>query len=231
MLNNFKLLVAVKSCRRDFHLGAHEVIRGTWGQRFRGLADVRFFVGKTEDQRDHVNLKSDEVMLGCGDDFMALPWKVKDICQWAVGKVYSHIFFVDNDTYVCTNTMLNSGFHLFDYQGFFNRPLDDDTFDYHDVDPLGIGHHYQQCYPWASGGRGYTLSRDAFMTISEKYPNQNEWAEDLWVGQIIGRHASLGEFTINSVEDGAYTHHFPGERSYNPQGPWMNEMHKRYGHL
>src|ERR1700733_7676096 len=192
-----KLLVAGKSSRSYFRAGAHDVIRRTWGQEFRGLADVRFFVGKTEDNRDHLNLRSDETMLGCSDDFMSRTWKVKDICQWAVGKVYSHILLVDTDSRISPKAVLASGFQLFDYQGVFNRSLDGGTFDYHDVDPRGIGHHYQQCYPWADGNIGYTLSRHAFMTVAEKYPNQNEWAEDMWVGQILGRRASLGELTIN----------------------------------
>jgi hypothetical protein len=229
---SFKLLVGVKSCRRDYRLGSHDVIRGTWGNPLRGLVDVRFFVGKEAgDTRDHVNLKSDEVMLGCPDDFMALPWKVKDICQWAVGKVYTHIFLCDNDTYVKPLKLMTSGFARYDYQGFFNRSLDEGTFDYHDVDPRGIGHHYQQCYPWASGGRGYFLSRSAFTLIAEKYPNQNEWAEDLWVGQLIGRRASIGELTINSVSDGAYSWHYPVERGYDPKGSWMYDMHKKYAKL
>lgn len=136
-----KLLVAVKSCRRDYRLGAHEVIRGTWGNMLRGRCDVRFFVGKSEDQRDHVNLKSDEVLLGSGDDFMALPWKVKDICQWAVGKIYNHILLVDNDTYVIPGAMLHSQYSQYDYMGFFNRDAFGGPFDYNDIDPKGVGHH------------------------------------------------------------------------------------------
>lgn len=226
-----KLLVAVKSCRRDYRLGSHDVIRGTWGNQLRGRADVRFFVGKSDDSRDHVNLRSDEVLLGCGDDFMALPWKVRDICQWAVGKIYTHILLVDNDTYVMANKMLASDFEMVDYQGFFNRSLDGGTFNYHDVDPNGIGHQYQFCYPWASGGRGYFLSRAAFETVASQYPNQNEWAEDLWVGQIIGRHIERGEMYANAVADGAYSAHYPVERGYDPEGSWMYDQHKLYGAL
>jgi hypothetical protein len=226
---NPKLLVAVKSCRRDYRLGAHDVIRNTWGQKFRGIADVRFFVGKeAPDSRDHLNLKSDEVMLGSEDSFMGLTWKVHDICKWTVGKVYSHIFLCDTDTYVKPLQLISSGFEQYDYQGFFNHPLDDGPFDYSDTDPRGIGHHYQRCYPWASGGRGYFLSRPAFSEIAETCPNPNEWAEDLWVGQVIGKVASLGKLSINSVPDGAYSWHYPVERGYNPTNGWMSEMHAQY---
>lgn len=226
-----KLLIAVKSCRRDYRLGAHEVIRGTWGQQFRGHADVRFFVGKSEDSRDHLNLKSDEVSLGCDDSFMGLPWKVKDICQWAVGKVYTHIFLCDNDTYVKPLELMTSGIFRYDYQGFFKVPLEDGPFPYRDVDPNGVNHVYEHCYPWASGGRGYSLSRLAFCEVAEKFPNQNEWAEDLWVGQIIGRAAekNILKPAIHGVSKDLYSMHYPVERGYDPKGPWMYEMHNKYG--
>lgn len=228
-MNNFNLLIAVKSCRRDFRLGSHDVIRGTWGQQMRGLADVRFFVGSSDDPRDHVNLRSDETLLGCPDDFMHLPLKVHEIALWAVGKTYSHILFVDNDTYVKRRGVQACGFQNFDYTGFFNRPLADGTFDYMDTDPLGIGHHYQECHPWASGGRGYFLSRDAFMLVADKWPNKNEWAEDLWVGQLIGRGASRGDFMIAPIADHIISEHYPVSQGYDPKGSWMYDQHKLYG--
>lgn len=221
-MSNPKLLVAVKSCRRDYRLGAHEVIRNTWGQKLRGKADVRFFVGKNaDDPRDHLNLKSDETILASADDFMALPWKTKDICQWAIGKTYSHIFLCDNDTYVKASMLMASGFENYDYLGVFSRPLDDGPFDYSDTDPRGVGHHYQRCFPWASGGHGYFLSRQAFLEVAESFPNMNEWAEDLWVGQIIGRKAVLGKLSVRSVPEGAYSWHYPVPRGYDPSNGWM----------
>lgn len=225
---NTKLLIAVKSCRADYRKGAHEVIRSTWGQQFRNHADVRFFVGKGEDSRDHLTLKSDEVMLGCDDSFMGLPWKVHDICKWAVSKVFTHIFLCDTDTYVKPLQLMTSNFARYDYQGYFKRPLDNGPSDYSDVDPRGITHHYQRCFPWASGGRGYFLSRQGFCEIAESFPNQNEWAEDLWVGQVIGRVASLGKLTINSVPKESYSWHYPIERGYDPASKWMFEKHKEY---
>lgn len=187
-----KLLIAVKSSRPDYRKGAHNVIRNTWGQTLRGRADVRFFIGKGEDSRDHVNLRSDETALGAPDDNMSRAWKVRDICQWAVGKTYEHIHFVDIDTKVDADALLGSNFERADYQGIFNRPLDDGTFEITTVDPRGVTHHHHQCYPWASGALGYALSRPAFMTIAESYPNASEWAEDMWVGQVLGRLVSRG---------------------------------------
>jgi hypothetical protein len=193
-----KLLIAIKSSRPDYRKGVHDAIRSGWGSEFRGLADVRFFVGKGEDARDHVNLRSDETLLGCDDGAMAQTWKTRDICQWAVGKLYSHIFFVDKTAIVSdAKAVLASGFENYDYQGSFNRDPFGGPFDYADIDPKGMPHHYQQCYAWASGSRGYFLSRPAFEAVSAKYPNQNEWAEDMWVGQIIMSGAEVGDFRVN----------------------------------
>lgn len=226
-----KLLVAVKSCRRDYRLGAHEVIRSTWGQQLRPHADIRFFVGKSEDSRDHLNLKSDEVSLGCDDSFMGLPWKVKDICQWAVGKVYSHIFLCDNDTYVKPLELMTSDFLRYDYQGFFNLPLEDGPMPYADVDPNGVRHVFMHSYPWASGGRGYSLSRLAFCEVAEKFPTSDEWAEDHWVGQVIGRgiDKNILKMTAHHVPDGLYSEHYPVVQGYDPKGKWMYEQHAKYG--
>jgi hypothetical protein len=227
-----QLLIAVKSCRADLDRGCHNVIRATWGQQFRGRAIVRFFVGHTADKYFMAHpgakartLQSDEVEIDAADDYDSLPHKTRAICHWATGKNIENIFLCDNDTYVYPQKLLTCGYNRYDYAGKISKPLGE-TFAYDAVDRRGVTTHMENCYPWASGGYGYFLSRDAAFLIADSYPKG--WAEDLWVGQVLGKEIAQGSMHGLDLPAGSYSRHFPAHQygqGYSPELKWMELMH------
>lgn len=220
-----QLLVAVKSCLADLDRGCHDVIRSTWGEDLKGKALLRFFVGKETDGKSSRVFKSDEIVLDVADDYHSLPFKTRGICQWATNKLLSGVFLCDNDTYVNVNRLLACGYQGYDYAGKISQPLGQ-TFPYEAVDRNGKKEIIDRCHPWASGGFGYFLSNDAVMEISEAYPTS--WAEDLWVGQMLGPFIVKGQFTGLDLPANSYSWHFPSGQyghGYNPADGWMELMH------
>ena len=57
-----KILVAVKSCKRDIERGCHQVIRDTWGSKLPDNFTLRFFVGEKV-----VCTKPDEITVSAPD--------------------------------------------------------------------------------------------------------------------------------------------------------------------
>ena len=228
------LLIAVKSCRADLDRGCHDVIRSTWGLALRGKAMVRFFVGHTASdyfmahpKADARTFSNDEVVADAPDDYQSLPHKTRAICGWAITKNVSHVFLCDNDTYVNAAKLLSCGYEGYDYVGKIDKPLGE-TFPYDAVDRNGIMEHIPFCYPWASGGFGYFLSRNAAFEVADSYPKT--WAEDLWVGQVLGREIAKGNMSARSLPAGNYSLHFPSaqfKQGYDPKLNWMQEMHAK----
>ena len=226
------LLIAVKSCRADLDRGCHDVIRGTWGQALRSKAMVRFFVGHTDSdyfmshpKADARTFQSDEVVVDAPDDYQSLPHKTRAICGWAITKSIPHVFICDTDTYVKAAKLLSCGYEGYDYVGKIDKPLGE-TFPYDATDRNGIVEHIPECYPWASGGFGYFLSRNAAFEVADSYPKT--WAEDLWVGQVLGREIAKKEMSALSLPARSYSEHFPAaayQQGYDPVFRWMETMH------
>jgi hypothetical protein len=208
-------------------LGFHDAIRATWGQELRGKAMLRFFVGVEPNSRVSRNFKSDEIAVNSGDDYNSLPHKTRAICYWATTKQLDHLFLCDNDTYVNVPKLLSCGYQCFDYSGKISKPLGQ-TFPYDAVDRNGATEHIAECHPWASGGYGYFLSRAATFLISDIFPDT--WAEDLWVGQVLGPEIAKGDLTGFDFPAGTYSQHFPSHEfksGYDLKFGWMEEQHKR----
>jgi hypothetical protein len=221
------LMICVKSCQRDLERGDHNVIRSTWGADAKvHNIPVRFFVG-SEPKR----YESDEVHLKCADDYNALPYKTREICRWAQGKMPNHIFLCDTDTYINVKKLLQIPFEQYDYAGHFGggEGATKNTFKYRAVNrDQTITEHHEKCYPWASGGIGYFLSRDAFTEIAFEQPTS--WAEDLWVGQVIGARAAVGTMSIFDTAHQPASWHFPQgtyNSQYDPKFGWMKQMHEK----
>jgi galactosyltransferase len=227
-----QLLVAVKSCRQDMDRGYHDIIRGTWGQALRGKALLRFFVGHTggdyfmaHPRATARHLQSDEVEVDSADDYNSLPFKTRAICHWATTKVINNIFLCDTDTYVNVPKLLSCGYERYDYVGKIG-PLLGETFPYEAVDRNKVSEFIPACYSWASGGYGYFLSKNATWLISDTFPKH--WAEDLWVGQVLGPEIAKGNMFGLDLPAGAYSKHFPSTKfgsGYDPKFKWMEEMH------
>jgi hypothetical protein len=213
------LLVAVKSCADHLDRGFHWKIRETWGT---GL-DVKFFIGDT--MRKH---EPDEVILACPDDYHSLPLKTREICKWATGKMIDYLFICDTDTYVIPSKLLACGFDKFDYAGKIDREFGV-PFAYQAIDRDGQSTFYPRCWPWASGGYGYFLSRKAFTIIADKTPVG--WAEDLWIGQVLSQLYLTGEITMLNIPGGSVSEHFPShvfKSGYDLSFNWMEQMRAKH---
>jgi len=221
-----KLLIAVKSCQAHLARGDHNVIRSTWGKDAKALGiDVRFFVGA-----DAKSYQSDEVHIKCGDDYNALPYKTREICRWANGKMVDYIFLCDNDTFLRIDTMMawlqKIQFGKYDYAEKISEPVNR-PFKYQHTGREGQMEYHERCYPWASGGFGYFLSRKAFQEIAFETPISQ--CEDLWVGQVLGKLAAQGEISILSTPANVYSWHHPehGEiYDIAKLKSWMEMMYK-----
>jgi hypothetical protein len=219
------LLVAIKSCLADLDRGCHDVIRSTWGADLRGKALLRFFVGAETDGRTSRTYKSDEVVVDAANDYHSLPFKTRAICQWALGKNITNTFLCDNDTYVNVPRLLTPEYLRYDYVGKISKPLGE-TFPYDAPNRNGEVEHIENCYPWASGGFGYFLSKDAANDIADKFPLG--WAEDLWVGQVLGPEIAKGNLMALDVPANTYSMHYPShvfKKSYDPADKWMETVH------
>jgi hypothetical protein len=214
-----KLLIAVKSCQADQDRGLHDAIRSTWGAAAKTLGiEVRFFVAASFTAH-----QSDEIHLKCQDDYESLPFKTREICRWAFGKMFSHIFLCDTDTVVSPRKLLASGFEKFDYAGKIDRPLGV-PFSYETISRNGV-REVSLRYPWASGGYGYFLSRKAFEMVMTEYPTT--WAEDLWVAQILGPSIPKGDIIALSMPRGTYSEHYVNGGDPNKLIDWIKETSAR----
>lgn len=211
------ILIAIKSCYQARHSGSHVEIRDTWSRNFEGnLADIRFFEGDVGQQIGIgiASMDFDEIFLyGCPDDYLSLPFKTQRILRWAEDKNYDYIFLCDNDTFVKPE-LLKSGFEKYDYIGCFNgletfnctdingnHYLLPKTFEYTDE----YGNYFPLTYSWASGGWGYFLSKKAARLVASNTPTG--WAEDFWVGQVLGPLVHRRNITCKNIPKNTVTFH------------------------
>lgn len=202
-----KLMICVKSCQNDMIRGDHDIIRQTWGRDALDLGiAVKFFVGQRRlEDRTAVRYQSDEILLAVKDDYNSLPFKTREICARMAGKILDGLFICDTDTFIDVQKLIASGMEKYDYAGHFNGKITG-TFSYDAIDRDGNKEHHERIYNWASGGYGYFLSQKAAAAVSDSYPKS--WAEDLFVGQVIGEQAALGEMTILNLRDNPVSRHF-----------------------
>lgn len=209
-----KLIVAVKSCHRDRAAGFHDAIRETWGQdlALTGLAKVMFFMGEHPEKHKNPSFvfKKDEVVLDCPDDYNGLAHKTRGIAQWAQSKIFNHLFLCDNDTIVNAKALMALPFEPFDYAGHFRGGNAEIGQTFYYKDHMG---EYPECHPWASGGIGYFLSKNAVNLVADTFPKV--WAEDMYVGQIMGKEIAKGDmFGGNLKMSGLATWHFRKSKMY-----------------
>lgn len=227
-----KLIVAVKSCQRDMERGDHDVIRETWGKTATQSGILtRFFVGASDKKNTY---RSDEVALDCEDTYAALPFKTRDICRWASGKMVDYIFLCDTDTYIHIPFLLTSGFENSDYLGqTLHSPNKVFKENYQTTDVDGKKQIISPCYTWCSGGFGYFLSRKAARAVGDAFPTC--WAEDMFVGQVLGPGTMVGEYIIQSTRldyNGTifswhYSEGKPGEKDGANMHEWMRAEHRK----
>ena len=217
------LLIAVKSCRHDKERGHHTAIRETWGRDIVD-ADLRFFIGQGDSISD---LLPDEEVVNVPDDYDSLPLKTQAILRWGLTQDYSHFFLCDTDSYIVVPKLMKCGFENVDYMGRNTWPLGV-TRSYTATDRHGITWHTANTFAWMSGGYGYFLSRKAAEYVVKSTPQI--WAEDMFVGNVLGPLYQQGIVKIQNMELGV-TFHFPAHEynsGYDLKFGWMEKMHKEY---
>lgn len=197
-----KVLIAVKSCMRDWMQGCHEVIRETWGSYVPKNVDLKFFWGNGAGWLlgpDH-----DEIHLDVSDEYLALAHKTKAIATWAFERDYEFAYLCDNDTFIKPKDMLESGFQNYDWSGHFW------TYD-------GKNKYFH-------GGYGYFLSRQAMSILAGSKVGDAKY-EDGWVGDMLYKYlpsivsvGTLPKFSWHFPKD-----HYPSAK-YNPKFPWQEMM-------
>jgi hypothetical protein len=190
-----RLLVAISSCG-DFESNGHnQALRDTW---LKDLADFpsldyKFFFGEGQNAPQ----LADSILLpGVPDDYGHLTYKTQASLRWAHGEGYDFVFRCFPDTFVKVDRLMACPFWDYDYYGDFRREEGGRT-------DGGTGEFrptLQQAQNYASGGAGYWLSRKAFFLLLDA-PVTGVWrdeittyAEDLWVGNILGRGPKLKYF-------------------------------------
>ena len=203
------LIIAVKSCQA--HQSYHQAIRDTWGPTVH--APVLFFMGGNTNR-----VFEDEHVVPSPDDYMSLPTKTQQILRWLVrNETFDHVYLCDNDTFVRSSRFANLEYPKYDYSGHMNKLCDVGKTAFY-RDHIAV---FNECHPWASGGIGYFLSHRAAKLIAFCEPNV--WAEDLWVGQVMGPQIQekkmFGSHLENFNEHAAW--HFKRTRKYPQYDPEM----------
>lgn len=202
-----KFLIAISSCWDFEKNGNNNALRETWLPDVASFPDLdyRFFVGFGQGA-ESAELPNDVVLLpDVPDDYGHLTYKTQASLRWAHAQGYSHVFRCFPDTYVRIDRLMACGFRDFDCWGDFRG------------DPSTNEVSHQRAQNYASGGPGYWLIRRAFELLLEA-PVTGVWrdditpyAEDLWVGNILGLHLDLNlryfDDTKRFINRGS--HHWP----------------------
>jgi len=157
-----KILIAIYTCSRPKYQARLQVLQETWLPLAAPFHDIRFFDG---------------MRLGVPDDYWSLPQKTKALCKYAIQHGYDYLLKVDDDTYVHPDKLAPPGV---DYAGIRIKANDLGFPPTFAASPKGT-----HPFDYASGG-AYWLSRKAMEIVAET--EIDDWAEDRWVGQTLGRH-------------------------------------------
>ncbi len=215
-----RTLIAVSSCDRDAQNGFNAAMRQTWIREMPQVEgfDYKIFYGKGERA-----LLTDEVRLDVPDDYHGLPFKTRESLKWALDQGYDFVFRAFTDTCISPHRLRTSGFARHHYFGCFPGG--------YSPEPDAKGH-----YAYASGGPGYFTDRKASEAIVAAEPDRKiydaYWAEDLWVGDVLGKAGISGHndvgfwFKWAGMATAAITVHLSrGTDNYNPQ--WMLECYEQ----
>jgi len=181
-------------CELHARDGHHQAIRDTWGKDLEGFADLRFFVGRGEQE-----LADDEVRLDVPDNKETLLYKVAEICRWAVEGGYGSIFKVNTNTYVNVPEVVAHQHYKFDWAGSV-------------VGKLGDPYAGTAAYGFIQGSASWLSRKAAKLVYAENgavafaFRHMPEWmkyngliapylhSEDLWISQVLTPH--LGDLAV-----------------------------------
>lgn len=149
----------------DIHIsGANPriaAVRDTWWKDVEAHShhvDAKFFYGSPY----LGTAAADEVVLDTGNDYASLPYRTQGICRWALKNGYDYLYKCDDDTAVYVDRLIHEIITgvVGDYAGCENSGI-------------------------CTGGPGYILSKRSMEAVA-KAGCPEHWAEDCWVGRVIG---------------------------------------------
>src|ERR1700690_2633261 len=159
-----RLLIAIKSCKKDKYAGCHDAIRETWGAALPVGVDLLFFMGGDEEPSD---MLPDERYLSVDDGYWPSTPKMIAIVKYAVREDYDFSLLCDTDTYLDIPGLMKTGFENYDYSGALSGGWGRGEPDWIFGEPHA-GHYSDHdkiliypSYSYMSGGHGYIISRAA----------------------------------------------------------------------
>jgi hypothetical protein len=228
-----RVLIGIRSCVRDALRGDNQASRDTWIKDVRNYSgfDYKFFigdgtptgdleepkyksswgevyVGRKQEAISEITPNRDEEILHCPDDYFHMPYKLREICRYAVKYNYEYLFTPCDDVYVDVYRLWASRFEKHDYIGnFWNNNT------------------------YAHGGPGFWLSKKAFTAIANSPVTSTH--DDEWAGLVLAQHGIKGHhdtryaYDSDVLQDDTVTLHLSFEPgTYKPE--WMLETAKRW---
>lgn len=169
------ILIAIVTCHKNSD--RQKRVRASWLTALPPHVEAKFFFGRGGRREP----KSDEVFLGCRDDYAGLPEKARGICAYSISNGFDWTFKVDDDTDVNLERLLE-------------QPLSGDY--------VGRKNH---CWGgFASGGPGFWLSAKSAKIISQQALS-NDTADDRWIGQVLAAYGIKVEHSDAYVLDSETT--------------------------
>ena len=228
-----RVLIGIRSCVRDALRGDNQASRDTWLRDVRNYSgfDYKFFIGdgtptgdadepkykscwgeiyagRKQELISEIVPKKDEEIVHCPDDYFHMPYKLREICRYAVKYNYEYLFTPCDDVYVDVYRLWCSHFEGHDYIGNF---WSNNTY--------------------AHGGPGIWLSKKAFTIIANAKvttTHDDEWAGIVLAGHgIKGHHDPRYAYDSDVLQDDTVALHLSFEPgTYKPE--WMLQTAKRW---
>ena len=228
-----RVLIGIRSCVRDALRGDNQASRDTWIKDVNNYSgfDYKFFIGDgtptgDENEPKHTSCwgevyqgrkqesisdmtpKRDEEIVPCPDDYFHMPYKMREICRYAVKFNYEYIFTPCDDVFVDVYRLFRSEFEGHDYIG-----------------------NFWSNNSYAHGGPGIWLSKKAFTIIASAKVTTTH--DDEWVGKVLAEHGITGHhdpryaYDSDVLQDDTIALHLSFEPgTYSPE--WMRQTAKRW---
>ena len=201
-----KFLNLISTCWDFEKNGNNQAVRDTWLKWVPSYPELayRFVFGYGQGADTEKGFPEDGILVRCDDGYADLTAKTRESLRWALSQgCYDGVFRCFPDTYVHIPRLMETKFWDYDYYGDFRG---------------------EACHGpnYASGGAGYYLSRSACEYVVSEEPQGVRWkeeelrAEDLVVGNILGRHSDLKYFDNTALFVNHGTHYYP-----RPDNPYV----------
>lgn len=187
--------------------------RKTWMSQLKQHNCPAFFLFGNSKQTAQ---KDDELHMCCPDDYISLPQKTRNFCQFCLDNYdFEYLFKCDDDTYVAVDRFLAY------------KPIGD----YVGIDPVECFEDGQYSKGFNSGGAGYFLSHKAAQIVAT-HLTEKTGAEDLLVGRLLLSHGLKRtqdkRFQAWNLDRTIPTQHNNGITVHYVRGEQMQKIHEQF---